>query len=326
MDGTLPDYAISWHSDIDGDLGTGHDIHVDLSIGKHKITLRGVDSDGEETTLDITVVISHFTEQSYFPFPQDGFWKYQYAPSDLVVVNEKGETERWMLADMHVSVVDHTMRTCRMDWTVERDGEEMPCQYSLTDHLTTDGNRFLVTASEELLTILDGDEPVEELAVETIYTPSYPMLADYLDPRGGSGEEVTVTAGSTIKYTSDLSQFTREYTETFTVSCETASPENITTDSGTYTTIPFTSTYNGVERTWWLAQGIGIVKMEYDLFGETVTASLYETNMEDFAEAAGKRAPHIHSNTPIRIRVDSSAGTPERMASIMEVMRSMCPR
>ena len=58
-DGLLPSSALSFSSDIDGDLGTGEMVQrYQLSQGVHTITLMGYDSDGNTNQTSITLTIS----------------------------------------------------------------------------------------------------------------------------------------------------------------------------------------------------------------------------------------------------------------------------
>ncbi len=56
-DGLLPSGRLTWSSSLDGELGTGEEITPTLTVGTHKIVLRGVDSEGNtaEDTLVVTV-------------------------------------------------------------------------------------------------------------------------------------------------------------------------------------------------------------------------------------------------------------------------------
>ena len=54
-DGTLEGAALSWHSDRDGDLGTGSQALVTLSPGRHVITLAATDTDGSTATANVNV-------------------------------------------------------------------------------------------------------------------------------------------------------------------------------------------------------------------------------------------------------------------------------
>ncbi len=58
-DGSLPESAFSWSSDIEGNLAEGDHISIDsLSPGKHVITLSAVDTDGNTVTTSITLFVS----------------------------------------------------------------------------------------------------------------------------------------------------------------------------------------------------------------------------------------------------------------------------
>jgi YVTN family beta-propeller protein len=50
--------AITWSSSIDGQLGTGANLVVNLSAGQHLITASVTDSDGATTTVQVTITIS----------------------------------------------------------------------------------------------------------------------------------------------------------------------------------------------------------------------------------------------------------------------------
>ena len=54
-DGMLGETALRWHTDRDGDLGTGSQRLVTLSPGRHHITLTATDSDGQTDVAGIEV-------------------------------------------------------------------------------------------------------------------------------------------------------------------------------------------------------------------------------------------------------------------------------
>jgi hypothetical protein len=56
-DGYLPAKSLSFHSSIDGNLGTGGHVTRKLSAGVHTITLRGVDRDGMAAQTSITLTV-----------------------------------------------------------------------------------------------------------------------------------------------------------------------------------------------------------------------------------------------------------------------------
>ena len=64
-DGNLPDAALSWRSDVSGDLGTGKMLDATgLTPGNHIITLTVTDSNGDATTTTIRLYIGYI---SYLP-------------------------------------------------------------------------------------------------------------------------------------------------------------------------------------------------------------------------------------------------------------------
>jgi len=67
-DGTLGGSALRWTSSLDGDLGTGSQVLVALSIGHHTITLQATDSSGMTvmTTIDVVATPGFFVHR-YLP-------------------------------------------------------------------------------------------------------------------------------------------------------------------------------------------------------------------------------------------------------------------
>lgn len=57
-DGLLPDSALKWSSDLQGDLGAGAQLAVSLKPGVHTLTLSVQDSDGQSgaNTVQVTVL------------------------------------------------------------------------------------------------------------------------------------------------------------------------------------------------------------------------------------------------------------------------------
>lgn len=58
-DGTLPETALRWTSNRDGDLGTGSQVLVSLSSGEHLITFTAADSDGNPATATVRVYVGN---------------------------------------------------------------------------------------------------------------------------------------------------------------------------------------------------------------------------------------------------------------------------
>jgi hypothetical protein len=64
-DATLDDTHLSWSSDRDGTLGTGHLVDsASMSVGTHQVTLKATDSDGQTDTVTIVVNVVDNQETS----------------------------------------------------------------------------------------------------------------------------------------------------------------------------------------------------------------------------------------------------------------------
>jgi hypothetical protein len=67
-DGSLPDEALTWTSDLDGTLGTGRVVERnDLREGQHTITLSASDSGGNPAAASITLYIRKAGSTVYLP-------------------------------------------------------------------------------------------------------------------------------------------------------------------------------------------------------------------------------------------------------------------
>lgn len=72
-DGTLPPSALHWSSDVDGELGIGSSLTVDLSMGVHRIILAAADRDGQTGTADIRLAVTpNQTPTAEITAPADG--------------------------------------------------------------------------------------------------------------------------------------------------------------------------------------------------------------------------------------------------------------
>lgn len=64
-EGTLADAQLTWHSSLDGKLGTGHLLHpVLLSVGDHVVTLVAVDAAGNEASASVTISVVSSVEDA----------------------------------------------------------------------------------------------------------------------------------------------------------------------------------------------------------------------------------------------------------------------
>ena len=72
-DGMLPEERLQWSSDVDGELGAGSTFPASgLSIGRHTITLKVVDEDGNDAAASVEIVV--ITEEAFrLDLNEDGF-------------------------------------------------------------------------------------------------------------------------------------------------------------------------------------------------------------------------------------------------------------
>ena len=67
-DGPLAPEALSWHSDLDGDMGTGSELlTTEMSEGEHPLKLTDEDSDGAKGKTTITFTIERTHHRIFLP-------------------------------------------------------------------------------------------------------------------------------------------------------------------------------------------------------------------------------------------------------------------
>jgi len=257
-DGELPEDALIWYSNIDGEMGTGRELTVDrLSVGHHKITLAGTDSNQNRTERFIWLNLYYFEKESYFPIPQGGNWSYRYWMPEFSVINDNGETEYWTLSDLKVSMDDINTRNCTMQYTVTSENNHTKIyQYYLVDCFETDLENIYVTKTTEQLKIWKDKEinqkPSDQLNIETVYTPRYMIIKNHMDPSSEISYETTVMADVTW-YFENVSFGSKIYRETVDVETyvEIGDIETIETDIGTFDAATVTVIQGETYRKWW---------------------------------------------------------------------------
>ncbi len=334
FDGELLFDAFTWYSDIDGELGTGREIMVDrLNIGHHTITLIGTDSVQNEDKYSIDIFISFFDNDTYYPIPYSGNWYYLYTITDFSVTTVQGEIEYWSLKDLKVSTNDINTRNSLMEYTITKEDSSKRCRYYVVDYYETDSNNIYVSKTTEQLIIYDDnteiDEPIEQIDIETVYSPLYLLIKNHMDLSLLNLYETNVTASVTFSYYNSI---LGTYTVTKDVDVNTvydiSESEIVETKLGTYDTVPITITTGEAVRKWWLAKGIGIVKLEFNTFEFPLTATLYDTNIFSFSESGHAqkfavlpiKSDHRHK------KIKSPSNTPERMLELCRFLRELCPQ
>ena len=334
-DDFLPDDSLTWYSSIDGKLGTGRELMLDrLNVGNHIITLVGIDFTHMESECSIMLNLSFFSDESYFPLPYSGYWNYRYLTTDFSVTDDIRGTEYWTINDLRVSADDVDTRNCLMDYTITKGDTKKYCRYYVVDHYETDSENIYVAKTTEQVLIFDNEnnqsEPIEQLDIETVYTPGYLLIKQYMDPETESSYETSVTSDVTLTY-NHVNSTSLSFTETMDIvtSYEIGETETVETEIGTFEAVPLTIFTDDTVRKWWLAKGIGIIQLEYDTFDFPLTATLYDTNIFTFSEDSHaksiSKSSHYGGNHLQRV-LKSPPDTPERMLELCRLLRGLCPR
>ncbi len=234
---------------------------------------------------------------------------------------------------MQVSADDADTRNCVMEYTITRGDITKYCRYYVVDHYETDSENIYISKTTEQMLIFDNEnkqnEPTETLDIETVYTTRYLLIKNYFDPATENSYETSVTSDVTWEY-HHVNSFTQTVKETMDIrtSYTIGETEIVETEFGTYETGPLTIYTEDTERTWWLAKGIGIIRLEYDTFDFPLTATLYDTNIFSFSENshASISKSSFYGNSSLPKVLKSPPETPERMLELSGLLRSLCPR
>jgi len=338
-DGALPDSTIVWTSNIDGKIGTGSEIRLDmLTLGRHEITLEARDSDGKSNTKTIVVYLVDFHPNSYFPLPIGAEWIYQHTNKKFSIINRSGYIEQWELFNLEVTYDEAKMRTSKMGYKVKIVTQEKEYHYTIVDELEKDGNDIYVKKTKENLQVWNGNPfgaPNNELNIETKYTPRYILLENIRDLKENSSFEITTM--NEVKWIYKDPFFgPREFTENFhvTTSVDVGSNELCTTSWGeTFECIPVSIDQLESKRKWWLSRGVGIVKMQYNSFSWPPVAELFTTNLAAYTgsvEAGETARPafafEIPDTRPLNTEPVPAEEGIERMRALRKILTGMSPR
>ena len=176
----------------------------------------------------------------------------------------------------------------------------------------------------------DNNDPISQMDIEMNYTPRYTLIRNHIDPLSESSFETIVTADVTWFF-DQVYLGSRNFTETVDIvtSVDIGDIETIETDIGTYEAAALTISQGETVRKWWLAKGIGIIKLEYNTFDFPLTATLYDTNILTFSEDSQaksiSKSPHYGGNHLQKV-FKSPPDTPERMLELCRFLRELCPR
>jgi hypothetical protein len=120
-DGDLTGDSLVWTSAIDGEIGTGTDFTVDsLSEGTHEITLTATNSQGEESSTSITIVIGEGNDGGANPWV--GNW---------ILVNFLADDDEGIWDEDDPSGIGMTAIISDTQW-IEKDSDNCEVTYSYT--------------------------------------------------------------------------------------------------------------------------------------------------------------------------------------------------
>ena len=296
-DGILPDSLCVWQSNVDGIIGTGQELVIDsLTLGSHVLTLIGTDSDGKSNQKSITITVVDYDPASYFPIPYGAQWVYSHTKEIFTLLNDNANTETWTLKDISVEIDMNDRRIAKMFYTKRLQGKTEEYHFTVIDDLRKNGTAIEVTKTVETLEIWAGNasgNPDDQLVVETEYSPSYVIVPETNNPVVNSTSEDVVNVTSTWSYY-DPATGQQDFTERFIASTtvEYGDLVEMKIAGATYTTIPITITQGDLEieafskRQWWLARGIGIVKLTYNSFQDVPEAEIFSTNLSNYGSLA----------------------------------------
>lgn len=170
-DSALSGDALSWSSDIDGQLGTGQDVTTSsLSAGEHAVTLTATDSDGATDQESISITVGAGPSASIT------------SPSDQSVFSE-GET-----INLEGSGGDAADGDLTLTWSSDRDGQIATGRSASVSSLAAGPHTLVLTATDS-----DGNSDADSAAV-LVEAPGFDIRVRFVDSLSTS-EQSTVEAG-----------------------------------------------------------------------------------------------------------------------------------
>ncbi|MFC1490110.1 hypothetical protein ACFL6K_02745 [Candidatus Latescibacterota bacterium] len=338
-DGDLPDSAFSWHSNIDGELGIGKDLTIDrLSIGTHVITLSVIDSNQEISIRRLVISLHYYDPESYFPLPWEGNWKYRHQIPEFTLINTDGKQEIWTLEDLEVSTMSKDRsRKSLMRYSIKTEDKTTYCEYYVKDYFEMDLENIFVTETVEKFKTWNTDtyesNPFSQLDAETVYLPRMTVINNYTDPLSASSSVSNITTDVNWTFESkDFKGINHAETMQFENYVDIGGMETIETDFGTFEAAVITFSQGESEKKWWLAKGIGLVRLDYNTFDTPITALLYDSNILDYKDDGSlpiqkniSKSLNSGGNTLLKT-LKSPPDTPEKTLEIIEILRGLSPR
>jgi hypothetical protein len=331
-DGNISEDSFTWYSNIDGKLGTGRNLSIDrMSLGKHIITIDTVDSDQNTSSNSIGLNLYYFERTSYFPIPLNCQWIYRYNEPIFTTIGNDGESEKWRLSDLAITMNDIDSRSSVISYVIDTKQEKKLCRYNVIDYFETDDiNIYVSKTVEQLILSNENYMPLERMDIETVYHPRLLLIKNHIEPSAFSSYESTVSAEVTWYYR-NASYGCKTYKEFIDVitTIDIGGFEQVNALTDIYNALTFTISQGETIRKWWLVKGIGIARLEYNTFDTPQEAVLKETNILTMAqkEHASKRAVFAPRSTQAVFskELKTQSKTPERMFELRQLLRTFCP-
>ena len=336
-DGVLPDSTCIWYSNIDGEIGRGKNIVLDiLTLGTHNITLEATDSDNKKSSATVQIKLVDYYPDSYFPLPRGAHWIYHHKLEQFSILNESGYIENWTLYNIEVDIDDNNQRISNMTYKVKVLNRTREYQYTVIDDIEKDSGNIYVKKTSENLQMWNGNPlgtPSEELNITTAYDPHYLLVKNTRNPGDTSSFETKMGAIVSWIY-KDPFFGPKEFTEHFDVitSVTIGDVETLETSWGELNTIPLTITQQESVRKWWLAPGLGIVKLTYNSFKMPPSANLLVSNLTAYSNkntVTLKNAAEVYTNyqsPQLNTEPIPAEDSFERMKALRNILKNISPR
>ncbi|MFC1511803.1 hypothetical protein ACFL5H_01245 [Candidatus Latescibacterota bacterium] len=329
-DGPLADEQIEWWSNHDGTLGYGTLLVIDrLSMGTHTITVRGIDSN-HMGNRDILILHAYgYSDSSYFPSPRGTVWRYAILPNDIIVADNAGQEERWILSDWEIMADEIDVRTGRVTYEVETPETVKHGEYTVVDtFLFSEFEALLSKTTERMKVTYEPSGYREEITIVTSYNPPLVILGDHFNPGASSFSSQAVTATVVWEYSnSGEDRLNRQEIRHLQLTTKVGETETLETPLGILETVPVTVTDKYGTKTTTYARGIGVVATESAPFGFPLQTVLVDTNISEFIELVGAaKLGGRNSVAPVRVTIQIGLDTPGRMAEYCRLLSALSPR